>query len=53
MAYEVEVTDAFQGWYEDTLNASEQLSVERVVTLLMEAGPALGHPYSSGIKGSK
>ena len=53
MAYEVEVTDKFKGWYEDTLNASEQLSVERVVTLLMEAGPALGHPYSSGIKGAK
>lgn len=24
-----------------------------MVTLLIEAGPALGHPYSSGIKGSK
>jgi hypothetical protein len=53
MAYEVEVTDEFKRWYEDTLDAREQLSVERVVTLLMEAGPALGHPYSSGIKGSK
>jgi hypothetical protein len=52
MAYEVEVTDAFKRWYEDALDASEQLSVERVVTLLMEAGPSLGHPYSSGIKGS-
>ena len=27
--------------------------MERVVLLLQEAGPALGFPFSSGIKGSK
>lgn len=53
MAYEVEFTDEFQGWYEDTLDAEEQKSVARVVEMLEEAGTALGHPYSSGIKGSK
>lgn len=53
MAYEVEVTDLFKDWYEDTLSEPEQNSVERIVLLLEEAGPALGFPYSSGVKGSK
>lgn len=51
MAYEVEVSDEFKDWYEP-LSEQEQNSVERVV-LMMEAGPALGFPYSSGIQGSK
>jgi hypothetical protein len=52
MAYEVEVSDEFKAWYED-LSEPEQNSVERVVLMLMEAGPALGYPQSTGIKGSK
>jgi hypothetical protein len=52
MAYEVEVSDEFKAWYED-LSEPEQNSVERVVLMLMEAGPALGYPQSTGIKDSK
>jgi hypothetical protein len=52
MAYEVNVTEVFRDWYED-LSATEQDSVEYVVNRLIEAGPALSFPYSSGIKGSK
>ena len=52
MAYEVEVSDEFRDWYEP-LSEAEQLSVERVVLMLEEAGPALGFPYSSGIQQSK
>jgi hypothetical protein len=52
MPYEVEVSDEFKDWYEP-LSEAEQLSVERVVLMLMEAGPALGFPYSSGIQGSQ
>lgn len=52
MAYEVEVSDEFKAWYEN-LSEQEQNSIERVVLMLMEAGPALGYPYSTGIKGSK
>jgi hypothetical protein len=52
MAYEVEVSDQFKTWYEP-LSAPEQNSVERVVLMLMEAGPALGFPYSSSIETSK
>lgn len=51
MPYEVEVSDEFRDWYEP-LSAAEQNSVERVVLMLMEAGPALGFPYSGGIHGS-
>jgi hypothetical protein len=43
MAYEVEVSDEFKSWYE-SLSEPEQNSVERVVLILMEAGPALGYP---------
>jgi len=52
MPYEVEVSDEFRDWYEP-LSEAEQNSVERVVLMLMEAGPALAFPYSSGIQGSK
>jgi hypothetical protein len=52
MPYEVEVSDEFRDWYEP-LSEAEQNSVERVVLMLAEAGPALGFPYSSGIEGSK
>jgi hypothetical protein len=52
MPYEVEVSDEFRDWYEP-LSEAEQLSVERVVLMLEEVGPALGFPYSSGIQRSK
>lgn len=42
MAYEVEVSDEFKTWYED-LSEPEQNSVERLVLMLMEAGPALSY----------
>jgi len=51
MAYEILVTETFKDWYED-LSEPEQVSIQHVVSLLEEAGAALGHPYSSGIKGS-
>jgi hypothetical protein len=52
MPYDVEVSDEFRDWYEP-LSEAEQLSVERVVLMLAEAGPALAFPYSSGIQKSK
>jgi hypothetical protein len=52
MAYEIIVTETFRDWYEDLVEP-EQDSVGFVVDLLQEAGPALAHPYSSGINGSK
>ncbi len=53
MAYEIEYSEEFGVWYEDILSESEQLSVARVVDLLEAAGPTLGYPYSSDIRGSK
>ncbi len=52
MAYEVEASDEFKDWYEP-LSEAEQNSIERVVLMLAEAGPALGFPYSAGIQSSK
>jgi hypothetical protein len=52
MAYDVAVSDGFKDWYEP-LSEPEQNSIERVVLMLMEAGPSLGFPYSSGIGASK
>lgn len=52
MAWEVEYTDEFEGWW-DGLTADEQESVAAVVEVLEALGPDLRHPYSSGIKGSK
>jgi len=46
MPYEVLVSDEFKDWYE-SLAKAEQLAVERVMLMLMEAGPDLGSPYSS------
>jgi hypothetical protein len=46
MPYEVEVSDEFRDWYEP-LSEAEQLSIERVVLMLMEAGTALGFPHSA------
>lgn len=52
MAWQVEGTDEFAGWFLD-LNEDEQVDVGRVVELLVEHGPALPFPFSSGIAGSR
>ena len=49
MAWEVEGTDEFAGWF-GGLNDEEQVSV---VELLVEHGPSLPFPYSSGIATSR
>lgn len=52
MAWEVEFTDEFSGWW-DTLNQDEQVSAAVSVRLLQEKGPNLPFPHSSGINRSK
>jgi hypothetical protein len=52
VAWEVEGTDEFAGWF-DGLTDDEQVSVGRVVELLVEHGPSLPFPYSSGIATSR
>jgi len=52
VAWQVEVTDEFESWW-DMLDADEQESVARVVRLLEERGPTLPYPYSSGVETSK
>lgn len=52
MAWEVEGTDQFADWYA-ALSDDEQVAVGRVVELLVEYGPAMPFPYSSGVSTSK
>ena len=52
MSWNVEYTDEFEEWW-NGLTEDQQEDFTAVVTLLMEHGPQLPHPYSSGIKGSK
>jgi hypothetical protein len=52
VAWDVEGTDEFAGWFGD-LNDEEQVSVGRVVELLVDHGPSLQFPYSSGIATSR
>jgi hypothetical protein len=52
VAWDVEGTDEFAGWFGD-LNDEEQVSVGRVVELLVDHGPSLQFPYSSGIAASR
>ena len=52
MNWDVEFTDEFRAWWE-SLTEAEQNDVTASVRLLMEHGPTLGFPYSSGIEGSK
>jgi hypothetical protein len=52
MAWDVEGTAEFAGWFE-ALSDEEQVSVGRVVELLVEHGPSLPFPYSSGIATSR
>jgi hypothetical protein len=53
VGFEVEYTEEFRAWYEDTLAIAEQRSVTRVVEMLEDAGPNLRYPHCSGIAGSK
>ena len=52
MAWSVEYTDEFAEWYE-ALRESEQDDVVAAGLLLMEQGPQLPFPHSSGISRSK
>src|SRR6478735_5575733 len=52
MGWEVEGTDQFAEWFVH-LSEDEQVDVGRVVELLVEHGPSLPFPYSSGINGSR
>lgn len=52
MAWQVEGTDEFAEWFLGLID-EEQADVGRVVELLVEHGPALPFPYSSGIVGSR
>lgn len=52
MPWEVEGTDRFADWFGD-LSDDEQIGVGRVVELLVEHGPALPFPHTSGIATSR
>jgi hypothetical protein len=52
MAWNVEHTDEFAEWY-GQLTEVQQDDVTAIGLLLMEQGPQLPFPYSSGINGSK
>lgn len=49
MAWEIEFSPEFGRWW-DSLNASEQQSVDFSVSLLQQVGPTLKMPHSSGIE---
>ena len=50
--WEVEGTDQFAAWLHE-LTPLERRTVTRVVDMLVDRGPDLGYPYSSGIRGSR
>jgi hypothetical protein len=52
VAWDVEGTDDFAGWFTD-LTEKEQVSVGRIVELLVEHGPSLPFPHSSGVESSR
>ena len=52
MAWEVEYTDEFGGWWE-SLTEQEQGDVAAYLGELERRGPMLPFPYSSGVKGSR
>jgi len=52
VAWEVEGTDEFVEWFTD-LSDEEQIDVGGVVELLVEHGPMLPFPYSSGVESSR
>ena len=52
MAWDVEYTNEFGQWWQ-SLSEKQQDNTTVSVELLMEAGPSLRHPHSSGVNGSK
>lgn len=52
MSWNVEHTDEFEQWWDD-LTEAQQDDITAIVLLLMEQGPQLPFPYSSGISGSR
>ena len=52
MAWEVEYSDEFGEWW-DRLSESERESLRASVTLLIQFGPQLRFPHSSGVQASK
>ena len=50
--WEVEFTNEFEQWWE-TLDQTEQDSIDVTVNLLEDLGPKLSFPHSSGISRSK
>ncbi len=52
MGWEVEYTDEFGAWWQD-LGEGLQDDITASVELLMEYGPQLKFPHSSGIEGAK
>jgi hypothetical protein len=51
MSWDVEYTNEFRAWW-DTLTETQQEDVAASVQLLMEYGPQLRFPQSSGVAGS-
>ena len=52
MSWNVEHTDEFRKWW-DGLTDAQQEDATAVALILIEQGPQLPFPYSSGIMGSK
>ena len=52
MPWQVEYTDQFREWW-DTLSEEQQEDLAATVELLMERGPTLPYPHSSGIVTSR
>jgi hypothetical protein len=52
MSWNVEYTDEFGQWWKG-LAASEQEDISATAEILMERGPDLPFPFSSGIEGSR
>jgi hypothetical protein len=52
VAWDVEGTDEFASWFAG-LTDGEQVAVGRIVELLVEHGPVLPFPHSSGIESSR
>ena len=52
MAWEIEYTDEFGGWWTE-LDEAQQDRIAATVKLLAAQGPALPFPYSSGVNGSR
>jgi hypothetical protein len=52
MCWNVEYTDEFGEWWKG-LAASEQEDISAIAEILMERGPDLPFPFSSGVEGSR